>query len=350
MIRIIATALIGAVALLAPVGARSATNSPSVVIRVNSTPVTRTDVWLEMERILPMASYHGSLDKEAWQRVVDQALDAATDRELIYQAAVKKGFKVADKRLEEIETVMIGRTGSKKAFEDWLRGRGLSHKEFLEIQRRYEVAAALERQVLGEIQGKAPPSDAELRAYYDANRSKFMVPPSTDVQHLLVQVQPWASTEDWKHGESRARWITKRARSGEDFGRLVTQYSDDKESKESDGRMSSIHEGRFAQPIEEMVAGLEPGQIGGPVRSLYGYHVVKLLARHPARQLDYAQVDREQLRADLRRKTIQDAIDDWHRGLRKDAQVVFDQAQVELLRSPPASAAKGPKAPARGTE
>jgi parvulin-like peptidyl-prolyl isomerase len=114
--------------------------------------------------------------------------------------------------------------------------------------------------------------------------------------------------------------------------------------------MSDIHEGRFAQPIEQMVAGLKPGQIGGPVRSLYGYHVVKLLARHAARQLEFAQVDREQLRTDHRRKAIQDAVDGWHRCLRKDAQVVFDQAQVELLRSPPASAAKGPKARSRGTE
>jgi len=343
-------AVIGLVAFLASVGATSGTKHPPVVARVNGAPVTRMDVFLQVERILPMASYHGGLKADAWRRVVDRALDAATDRELVYQDALKRGLEVPKKRLEEIESQTIAQAGSKKAFEDWLRARNISREEFREFQRKDEIAANLERQVLAEKEGKAPPSDADLKQYYDANRAKFVVPPSMDVQHLLIRVPAWASPEEWKRGETRAGWIAKRGKAGEDFGRLVRMYSDDQDSKASGGRLSTVHGGRFAEPIEKVVEGLKPGQIGGPVRSLYGYHVVKLLARTPARQLKFAEIDHEQLRTDLRRLAIRDAIDDWHRGLRKGARVVVDQAQVDMLRSPPGSAAKGSTTPPRGTE
>lgn len=348
--RTVTAAVIGLVVLLGLVSATRGTEPQAIVARVNGAPVTRVDIGIEMERILPTASYHGSLDREAWQRVVDRAIEAATDRELICQAALKKGLDVPDKRLKEMEAEVITQAGSKKAFEDWLRARGLTREEFRETQRKYELAATLEGQVVKEIEGRAPPSDVDLKRYYDANRSKFVIPPSVDVQHLLVRVQPWANNEEWKKRELRAGWIAKRARSGEDFGRLVNNYSDDQDSKGSGGRLNSVHEGRFAEPIEKVVEGIKPGQIGGPVRSLYGYHVVKLLARHPPSQLEFAQVDREQLRTDLRRKAIRDAVEDWHRGLRKGPRVVVDQAQVDMLRSQPGSATRGSTTPPRGTE
>jgi parvulin-like peptidyl-prolyl isomerase len=345
-----ARTLVCVLACTALLGGTKRVDNPTVVVRVNGVGVTRLEVYAEINRILPMASYHGSVSPEAWKRVVDEALAAAVERELEYQEAAKRGLQIPKEKLDKVEKETIERAGSEKAFRESLQASGSSREEFRRFKRKSLLVEKLRKQVAAGIEKRQAPSDAELERYYAKNREKFVIPPSVDIQHILLRVPPWASAEEWKRGERRAKWIAKRARSGEDFTRLAKIYSDDQETKAAGGVLKAVHEGSLMSSIEKLVGTLTPGAVGGPVRSLYGYHVVKLLARHPARQLEFNQINREQLRADLRRMAIRDAMDDWQRGLRKGAQVVFDQDQVDLLRSPSASAGKGPKARARETE
>ncbi|OGP83282.1 MAG: hypothetical protein A2Y95_03920 [Deltaproteobacteria bacterium RBG_13_65_10] len=336
-------------ALASPLVARGKA-ADSVVARVNGVPVTRIDVRREIDRLLPMASYHGRIDQEAWKRVVNDAVQAATDRELLYQAARKQGLSVSGKVLDQIESRWIARAGSRKSLDEWLEARGLSPNEFRDLLRKDQLVETMEKKVSTQIESRPAPSDAELKKYYEENRNKFMIPPSADIQHILVRVQPWQPEEEWKRAEKRAAWIAKRGRTGEGFDRLARTYSDDPESKKTGGRMNEVHEGSLTGPVEALVKGLEPGGIGGPVRSLYGYHIVKLVARHPARQLAFAQINREQLRTDLRRKAIREGMDGWRRGLRKNARIVLDQGEIELLRSPGGNAPSEPGAGPRRTE
>jgi parvulin-like peptidyl-prolyl isomerase len=342
--------LICVLACAALLGGTKGVEDPTTVVRVNGTGVNRWEVYAEINRILPMASYHGSVSPEAWKRVVDDALEAAVERELEYQEAVRRGLHIPKGTLDKAEKEAINRAGSEKAFRESLRASGVSREDFRRFKRKILLVEELRTQVAAGIEKTQAPSDAALKRYYAENREKFVIPPSVDIQQILLRVPPWASAQEWERGERRAKWIAERARSGEDFTRLAKIYSDDEETKAAGGVMKAVHEGSLISSIEKLVGTLPPGAVGGPVRSLYGYHIVKLLARHPARQLEFTQINREKLRADLRRKAIREAMDDWQRGLRKGAQVVFDQDQVELLRSPQTSMGKGPKAGARETE
>lgn len=326
---------------LAAVPAAGATQGAPPTARVNGKPVPRLAVQMQMNRLLPMASYHGRIDQEAWERVVDQAVEAATEQVVISEKARKDGLEVEGKELDRIESAWIEKAGSKEAFETWLEKQGTSPDEFREVLRRQQLAETLESRIDVEIESRPAPSDADIERYYEENREKFVRPASMDVQHILIRVQPWEPQAEWARVEKRADWIAKRARSGEDFGHLAELYSDDPETKDRGGRMNGVHQQTLTGPLEQLAAGLKPGEIGGPVRSLYGFHILKLLARHPPRQLAFGDLDREQLRSDLRRKRIADAKDEWRQGLLKNARIELDQSEIELLRRRGGGAAHG---------
>ena len=336
-------------ALVSPPTAWGKASEP-VVVQVNGAAVTRTDVRREIERLLPMASYHGRVNEEAWKRVVNDAVQAATDRELIYQAARKQGLSASKKDLDRIESHWVARAGSRKSFDEWLQAKGSSPDEFRAVLRKDQLVEALEKKISTEVESRPAPSDADLKKYYEENREKFVIPPSADIQHILVRVEPWQPEEEWKKAEKRATWIAGKARQGEAFDRLVQAYSDDAESKKTGGRLNEVHEGSLTGSVETLVKGLKPGRIGGPVRSLYGYHIVKLVARRPARQLTFTEINREELRTDLRRKAIREGMEGWRHGLRKNARIILDQGEIDLLRSHRGNAPSEPSAGPRRTE
>ncbi|MFQ5457108.1 MAG: peptidylprolyl isomerase [Myxococcota bacterium] len=332
---------IAAICAAAGPSARAAEGLNPVVMRVNSKPVTRFEVQLEIERLLPTASYHGRVSDEAWARVVDEALEDAIGNELAYQDAVSRGVKIPGKPVDQVEKAAIQRAGSEDAFENLLKAEGLVREDFRRFQTKKLLAAKRQEQVMAGIAEKASLTDADLAKYYKENKQKFSYPPSVDAQHLLVGVPPWSSAEEWKAGKERAAAIAKRARAGEDFTKLVQENSSDEASKKDGGKLASLHGGRYAKMVEKAVEGLGPGEVGGPVRSLYGFHVVKLLARNPRRQLSFAEINKEQLRKDLRSKLFEEGLEAWRGSLRKNARIVTDEEQTRLIRSGRRAAAPG---------
>ena len=300
--------------------------------RIDGAPVTHADVWFETERIVPTASYHGNLTAESWGRIVDRALEDAVERKLAASAARARGLPVPANELERIESALTARLGSKRALREWLRAQGISLGELRRLHGERLLAKVLQEKITDDILEALPVSEPDLRRYFEENPTEFVVPSSVDVRHVLIRVEPSASGAEWKAGAQKAAEVAERARRGEDFGELVRRYSDDESSRETLGELTGLHGGRYAATIRAAVAGLEPLEIGGPIRSLYGYHVVKLLLRRPERQLEFEEMNSEALRAQLQRKAVEQGIAQWRGQLRAGVEVDFDSAGVAALR------------------
>jgi peptidyl-prolyl cis-trans isomerase SurA len=78
---------------------------------------------------------------------------------------------------------------------------------------------------------------------------------------------------------NRAKELKKRAESGEDFSLLVEKYSDDIETKENDGNLGEIYLDQLSPLFRDAVKDLEVGGISEPVRTEFGFHLFKVLAR-----------------------------------------------------------------------
>ena len=79
-----------------------------------------------------------------------------------------------------------------------------------------------------------------------------------------------------KHGESLA--VLERIKKGEKFGKLAKELSIDKGSGKKDGNLGYFTKGMMVKPFEETAFKLEIGQISQPVKSEFGYHIIKRMA------------------------------------------------------------------------
>ncbi|MDP3937720.1 MAG: SurA N-terminal domain-containing protein, partial [Deltaproteobacteria bacterium] len=204
------TVIAAAVLVCFPPAALAGQPEP-VVARVNGVPLTPLAVKSEIEKLLPAASYHGSIATESWQRVVDRAIENAVQSELAYQEAVKRGIKIDKDLIDEREKASIARAGSEDVFEEALEANGLSREDFRGQAKKALLVEILHARVLKDIVAQAQVTDADLKTYYEDNTGKFIVPESVDVQHLLIQVPPWGSMEQWEQAKRRSEWIAKRA-------------------------------------------------------------------------------------------------------------------------------------------
>jgi peptidyl-prolyl cis-trans isomerase SurA len=236
--------------------------------------------------------------------------------ELMIQRAEKLGLLVTD---EEVE----GKINEFKApyteeqFQQQLKERNVTLDDLKQNIRRNLV----EQKVFNkEITSRISISDSDIANYYNQHKSEFnYIEPQYEVAQILVTTQPGAvrnlrSDKAQNEAQARAkiRQLLNRLESGEDFASVASNYSEDPNTAPSGGDMGALPESALKQTdpgTRDAVLKLKVGEISGiiPVpqgpasKTLYGYRIVKLLARQPAGQRDLSdprvqQFIREKLR------------------------------------------------------
>lgn len=126
------------------------------------------------------------------------------------------------------------------------------------------------------------PTPAEIRAYFESHPNDFPLMDRVHAAHILVKVDRDAKPEADAAAKKKAEDIAARARKGENFAELAAKYSDDKGSKDRGGDLGAFARGAMVKPFEEAAFSMSPGQISDPVKSPFGYHVIKLIEKLPA--------------------------------------------------------------------
>ncbi len=102
------------------------------------------------------------------------------------------------------------------------------------------------------------------------------------VAHIMVMVPPEASDEEQEELERRILSIHQKLHDGEDFDRLVREYSDDQHSAANNGEMSAFTSARMVPQFIKAISQLDrPGQTSDPVRTDFGWHIIKLIEKNP---------------------------------------------------------------------
>jgi len=100
-----------------------------------------------------------------------------------------------------------------------------------------------------------------------------------EAQHILVRVPGSASAVQADSLHDFAESLRERLLNGEDFDELARAYSDDPSSASRGGRLDWFERGRLVPEVEEVVFGMQPGEISEVIRSSFGYHVFKVTDR-----------------------------------------------------------------------
>ena len=209
-----------------------------------------------------------------------------------------------------------------------------AHLEYAEL--RLEALAA-----------QVPVSDADLRAAYEKNRSRFEVPERRHARHILI------TGKDDSAALAQAKQVLADAKAGKDFGALAKQYSQDPGSAQNGGDLGWADRSSFVAPFADALFGMSVGEIKGPVKTQFGYHIIRLdeIQAGKAKSFDEA---RAELESQLRRDRATDRLGEIQEQLQTrasepGADLNALAQQYKLQTGDLASFQKGSGAPPLGT-
>jgi peptidyl-prolyl cis-trans isomerase D len=124
--------------------------------------------------------------------------------------------------------------------------------------------------------------ESQVAEYYKSHKDEFTTPEEVHAAHILIR--PTSDDETgWEAARKKAEEVYEKAtKPGADFAVLAKEYSQDPGSRENGGDLGWFARGRMVKEFEEAAFNLKVGQISEPVRSQFGYHIIKLEGRRPA--------------------------------------------------------------------
>ncbi|UII34283.1 peptidylprolyl isomerase [Fulvivirga ulvae] len=103
-----------------------------------------------------------------------------------------------------------------------------------------------------------------------------------NASHILVQVDPQAAPADTLEAYNKISKIREQSINGTDFGKLAREYSDDPSAKMNNGNLGYFTSFQMVYPFESAAYNTEEGKVSKPVRTKFGYHIVKVLDKRPS--------------------------------------------------------------------
>lgn len=243
-----------------------------VVLVVNGEELVRADLDQAYNVFLPAAAFHGGVNDEMRARYKDDAINFMIEQQLLYEAAVKNGVKADKKVVDDQVERAIKKFGSKKEFKKALKASGYSYDKYISKLKKKVVVDKFTEEF---ITKKSRYDDAELRAYYDKNVESFKRPAARYIWHILVGAASNASGSEREQRRLFAEMVVQRAKSGDNFEALASQYSED-DYRVMGGLLGLVHKGQLVSQVEEVAFSLKDDEVAGPIETIYGFHIVKV--------------------------------------------------------------------------
>jgi peptidyl-prolyl cis-trans isomerase D len=141
-------------------------------------------------------------------------------------------------------------------------------------------------------------SDDQLKVQYQKNIQDYQVPNRVHVEHILLMTVGNKTDAEVEEIKKKAEDVLKQARSGAKFEDLAKKYTEDPGTKDKGGDLGWLVQGQTVPEFEKAAFSLQKGQISDLVRTQYGFHIIKAIDKETARTKSFDEV-KESLRAPL---------------------------------------------------
>jgi peptidyl-prolyl cis-trans isomerase C len=198
--------------------------------------------------------------------------------------------------------------------------RNLDEKSAFKSQVLYQTYQTLANFTYLSMAKNATTDDAALHAYYDAHKADFE---QLHARHILIRMK--GSTVPVKPGEkdltdeealAKAQELEKRIKAGEDFSKLAGAESDDAKTAINGGDLGTFGHGSMVPSFDEAAFKLATGQVSEPVKSQFGYHIIKIESRETK--------SFEQVKPEIEKKLGPEEAKKGLEALEKSTKTVYD--------------------------
>ncbi len=177
-----------------------------------------------------------------------------------------------------------------------------------------------QRWMQSQVKDSAPVGDADAKAFYDSNKAEFESPETVKASHILFMVDKDAPEATVKEKEEAAKKALARAKKGEDFTALAKSLSEEPGAKETGGDLGFFSKDRMVPEFADAAFAQKPGDITGPVRTQFGWHVIKVEEKKPAGLTPFEEV-KDQIAAYLKSMKQREAVQGVLKNLKDSAQI-----------------------------
>jgi len=276
-----------------------------------------------------------SLDPTSEQPLDDRTiLNQMVESKLFEQEAKKRGLTVSDEELDASIAEVRSRYGlNEDQMEEVLKKQNLTPEAFRE---QWRVQTLGNKLLDSQLRNKIVVTDDEVVEYYKENYGEIDYSSNTtetsseqevEVAHILI-------SPETPNAEDRAIEVAELAKSGNDFGTLAREYSDDSFTAEKGGNLGTFKKGDLIEQLEIAVERTPEGKVSGPVESPAGYHILKVVKRtdpgadkvetkeEPAGDEAFiSDTQKEEIRQTITREKAQAQLKTWLENMRSKAYV-----------------------------
>lgn len=221
-------------------------------------------------------------------------------------------FEAFAERLPQQAKMYLDDPQAKKYYQDQLIGMRLfaaygADQKLDETEEFKATLAAIKRDMLSQMAVRnfletVTVSDEEVKALYDQNQDQFMTEEKVAAKHILVD------------DLDKALVVLKEIKAGKSFEDAATEYSTCP-SKEKGGDLGEFGRGQMVKEFENAAFKAEVDKVTGPVKTQFGYHLIKVTARQEAKQMQFEEI-KDSIRQDMIQRKQNDAYNEKVKALR----------------------------------
>jgi peptidyl-prolyl cis-trans isomerase C len=298
----------------APAPAVQAQVDPVVVV-VNGAKLYESDLKWQMETIKRHSPGPGQ-SSEATLDARKMALSELIGYELLYQDSLSLDIKDVDKQVEDMIASAVKQFGSQEKLEEQLAKDSLTMDRVRKaLRKNLLIQAEIEKR----IAPKVTVTEADLQAYYEANKDQLKHDGMVAARHILIKFPDNVTEEQKKAALDKIQGLRKQLVEGKDFSEMAKANSDCP-SKERGGDLGYFPKGAMVPEFEKAAFSLKEGELSEVVETTYGYHLIQVYGKKPAGVLPLAEV-RPQLERDLKQRKTWDAVNTEMKKLEGTAKI-----------------------------
>ncbi|KOP67562.1 peptidylprolyl isomerase [Bacillus sp. FJAT-18019] len=239
-----------------------------------------------------------------------QTLNTMITEELLQQELNKKSITVTDADVDkDIETLKAS-FPSEAQFESALQQNGMTMDDLKE-QTKTQIEL---KKLMGD---KIKVTDEEVKEIYDQNKDSFATPEQVRASHILVETK------------EEAEKIEKQLKEGADFAAIAKEKNQDA-TKDTGGDLDFFGRGEMDPAFEEAAFKLKKGEISAPVKSSFGYHIIKVTDRKAATNPTFED-KKEEIRGQLENQKVYQGSNAYIQELKDNATITntLEEAPAE---------------------
>jgi peptidyl-prolyl cis-trans isomerase D len=275
----------------------------------------------------------GKFDYEYYQRAATNAYGSPARFEQVLRGELAVGKLVALLR----QTTKISDDEVKEA---WLADADKVNVEFVRFP--LSAAAAEVKVTPAEAEAFAKANAEAVKQRYEASKARYEKPKRVRARHILVKVEPDAAPAAVEAAQKKANDALARVKKGEDFAKVAKELSDDPGSKDRGGDVGEFGPGVMAPPFEQAAFAAKAGDLVGPVRTQFGFHLIRVDGVQEAQSVSF-----DQAKAEVARELVQEQRAKELAKRQADDALARAKAGKSLAELFPAGG-KGPKAEETG--